>query len=59
MPTDSHAVFLSTAAPVIGVTELHIGHVFLLAGKILPRAGCTSRPPVHVRRTRKEKKQET
>ncbi|OJZ81768.1 hypothetical protein ASPFODRAFT_51446 [Aspergillus luchuensis CBS 106.47] len=28
MPTDSHAVFLSTAAPVIGVSELHIGHVF-------------------------------
>lgn len=28
MPTDSHAVFLSTAARVIGVSELHIGHVF-------------------------------
>lgn len=28
----------------------------MLAGKILPRAGCTSRPPVHVRKKKKRKK---
>ncbi|PWY73272.1 hypothetical protein BO83DRAFT_29981 [Aspergillus eucalypticola CBS 122712] len=59
MPTDSHAVFLSTAAPVNGVTELHIGHVFPAGWEDSP----TSRLHIQTagpckRRKRKEKSKE-